>query len=502
MQKQAPTLGRLLTMVLFALSCFGLLLFLWLSFGGPVPLKPKGYQVKVAFPEATQLGLEADVRTAGVSIGKVRGKDIDPKHPDRTVATLELDPRFAPLHSDARAILRQKTLLGETYVEITPGTKNSKTVPEDGFLADSRVAPSVQLDEIFQALDPVTRRAFQTWQQDLAKGITNRGTDFNDALGNLPAFVADGSDVLTVLDAQSAGVRRLIRNTGVVFGALSQNEAQLRNLVTNSEDTFGALASENNRLAETFKVLPTFLDESKKTFARLETFSRNTEPLIRDLRPVAKDLRPTLRAAKAFAPDLRDTFRKLDPLITASKTGLPALSQTLRATQPLLGQLQPFLEQLNPILQYLEYYQAQTADFISNGAGAQVDTVPTSTDQEMGHYLRQWGPAGLETAGLFANRPSVDRGNAYLPPAYNGPEYAKRMIFPEADCKNVAAANGPDNTRQVTPAPNEKSSSPDDSNKAPGGSDPSCWIAAPPPVPAGNTRIVPHIEAADYSKAK
>ena len=38
MQKQAPTFGRLLVMVLFALSCFGLLLFLWLSFGGTVLL--------------------------------------------------------------------------------------------------------------------------------------------------------------------------------------------------------------------------------------------------------------------------------------------------------------------------------------------------------------------------------------------------------------------------------------------------------------------------------
>ena len=56
MQKQAPSLGRIATMVLFALSCFGLLLFLWLSFGGPVPLKPQGFRFKVAFPEATQLG--------------------------------------------------------------------------------------------------------------------------------------------------------------------------------------------------------------------------------------------------------------------------------------------------------------------------------------------------------------------------------------------------------------------------------------------------------------
>ena len=39
MQKTAPSLGRILTMVLFALSCFGLLTFLWLTFGGPTPLK-------------------------------------------------------------------------------------------------------------------------------------------------------------------------------------------------------------------------------------------------------------------------------------------------------------------------------------------------------------------------------------------------------------------------------------------------------------------------------
>ena len=136
MVKQAPTFGRLLTMALFALSCFGLILFLWLSFGGPVPLQSKGYRFKVAFPEATQLGLEADVRTAGVTIGKVRAKDIDSKHPNRTVATLEIDPKYAPISSDARAILRQKTLLGETYVELTPGTNNAPKIPEDGMLAN------------------------------------------------------------------------------------------------------------------------------------------------------------------------------------------------------------------------------------------------------------------------------------------------------------------------------------------------------------------------------
>src|SRR5438093_12047789 len=181
MVKQAPTFPRLLTMVLFALSCFGLLLFLWLSFGGSVPLKPKGYRIQVSFPEATQLGDYADVRTAGVSVGKVRGKKRDPAG-NRTLVTLELDRRFAPLRSDARAILRQKTLLGETYVELTPGTKAAPKIPEGGWLADGRVQRTVELDEVIRALDPATRRAFQTWQQSLASAVNGRGRDLNDAL--------------------------------------------------------------------------------------------------------------------------------------------------------------------------------------------------------------------------------------------------------------------------------------------------------------------------------
>jgi phospholipid/cholesterol/gamma-HCH transport system substrate-binding protein len=58
MQKRAPTLGNLLVIVLFVLSCFGLLMFLWESFGGPLPLKPKGYRFTVAFPRSFSLAEE------------------------------------------------------------------------------------------------------------------------------------------------------------------------------------------------------------------------------------------------------------------------------------------------------------------------------------------------------------------------------------------------------------------------------------------------------------
>src|SRR5690349_9551597 len=111
-------------MVIFSLSCFGLLLFLWLSFGGAIPLKPKGYEVHVRFPAATTLAEQADVRMAGVTIGKVHKKTLD-KGAARTNVTIQIDPKYAPIPSNTRAILRQKTLLGETYVEFTPGTRSA-----------------------------------------------------------------------------------------------------------------------------------------------------------------------------------------------------------------------------------------------------------------------------------------------------------------------------------------------------------------------------------------
>jgi phospholipid/cholesterol/gamma-HCH transport system substrate-binding protein len=473
MQKQAPSFLRILTMVLFALSCFGLMLFLWLSFGGAIPLKPKGYQVKVAFPEATTLATEADVRIAGVSVGKVRSLEVDGGN-NRTVATIELDREFAPLRSDTQAMLRQKTLLGETYVELAPG-RSKTTLPEGGRLADAQVAKTVQLDEIFDSLDPETRKAFRGWQQDLAEGIHGRGREFNDALGTLPGFAADGADVLGVLDSQEQALQRLVKNTGVTFAALTENEQQLQTLITASKRTFDATASRNDALAETVRIFPTFLDESKATLARLETFSTDTRPLVQDLRPVARDLEPALADVRALAPDLERFFRDLDPLITASKRGLPAAREVLRGAEPLLAELHPFLGQLNPMLQFMELSQFQVSDFISYGAAALADTT-ASPGGGTGHYLRQFGPTGAESAAIYRKRLKTNRGATYVGPMdLFGEQMNAYLMSASTNCDNAGGTTGA-------------------SDGTPG-----CWTQPPERFQGRIQGEFPHVAADDYS---
>src|ERR671921_1665201 len=143
MQKQAPSAARLIGMAVFALSCFGILLFLWISFGGSVPLKANKYQLRVSFPEATTLAEQADVRIAGVRVGKMRRKTLDGKT-NRTRTVLDIDKAYSPLPKDTRAILRQKTLLGETFVELTPGHPSAGYLADHEILPNSHVEPTVQ----------------------------------------------------------------------------------------------------------------------------------------------------------------------------------------------------------------------------------------------------------------------------------------------------------------------------------------------------------------------
>ncbi len=437
MDKNATSPLRVVVISIFALSCFSLLLFLWLSFGGPVPLKPEGYRVKASFPDAVQLAEQAEVRAAGVPIGRVVEKELDPQG-NRTLATLQLERKYAPLKRDARAILRQKTLLGETYIELTTGSRQAGAIPEGGRLDDARVAQTVEFDELLRIFDPETRKAFQLWQRSQAAAAKGRGQDLNAAFGSFPGFAETGADLLSVLDNRRTAVRGLVRDTGTTFEAITRDEDQLRNLITETETVFSTTAAQRERLAETFRIFPTFLDESKATMARLKTFSIQTRPLFQDLRPVARDLRPTLRDLRLLSPDLKAFFTDLDPLITASKTGMPATRETLRGLVPVLERLSPFLGEFNPILQYLEFTQSQVSDFLSNGSAGLADTTKSSSGG-VGHYLRQFGMLGAESVAMYRERISNNRGNAYFGPGnlITPPGRENFPIFPNFDCRTT-----------------------------------------------------------------
>lgn len=419
MIKNPPTHGKIAAMVLFTISVFGLLMFLWASFGGTLPLKPQGYRFKAAFPEASLLVVEADVRMAGVNVGKVKNKELGPGG-RTTLAEIEIDNRFAPVKADTRAILRQKSLLGETYVELTPGSPNAEDLDEGATLPGRNVQETTELDEVFQAFDPKTRRNFQEWMHEAGIVSSDQySQDLSDSLGNAAPFFEDGVDLLRPLDEQEVALRQVVRDTGRVFDAITREDGDLRGLIVNGEATFSALASRDDALAETFQVFPTFLRETRATVQRLEAFARNTDPLVRDLREPADDLAPTLRDLGDLSPDLERVFRDIGPLERASETGVPAAERFIVGAEPVLEAVHIFMPELNPILSYLSYARVQVAQFLSVGGSALAGTGEGGYIEEPGageHYLPQVAIIDSRSFGRRTTRPDWERANTYVVP--------------------------------------------------------------------------------------
>ena len=451
MQKRAPTLGNILVIILFVLSCFGLLMFLWESFGGPLPLKPKGYRMTVAFPRTLALAEQSDVRISGVNVGHVISLSLGSD--GRTHATMEIAGKYAPIRANMHAILRQKTLLGETYVQLIPEGQSGPFLGDGKELAVSQVEPSVTLDDILAAFDPKTRKDFQVWQQAVAEGINGKGEAINADFAQLEPFVEKGNKLVTILNSQEGAVRALVRNTGVVFNALASRDHELEGLIVNGEHTFHAAAEGSQAFAAAFRALPTFQRNSRKALKELDRFADDASPFLDEFKPAERQLSALLGTAKPFAPQFEKFLTALGPLTKAAKTGLPDVSKTLNLTVPVLENLRPVLHNLDPFLQYTSQYVPELQALLANVSAASQASVGSSNIEAVNgqtgpkqHYLSTMQVLGPESLAVYPSRIGTDRANAYpLPGSYHALSSGLSVFSSSACSDSAPSVSGPAN---------------------------------------------------------
>jgi ABC-type transporter Mla subunit MlaD len=70
--------------------------------------------------------------------------------------------------------------------------------------------------------------------QNAALALDGRGSDLNAAIGNLEPFAEEANKLLRTLDTQDQATSQFVKNTGEVFGALSERQGQLRGLISTS----------------------------------------------------------------------------------------------------------------------------------------------------------------------------------------------------------------------------------------------------------------------------
>jgi virulence factor Mce-like protein len=444
MQKRAPTLANILVIVLFALSCFGLLLFLWESFGGPVPLKPKGYRFTIELARTLALAEQSDVRISGVNVGHVIS--LEHNKDGLTHATIEIAGKYAPIPSNMHAILREKTLLGETYVQLEPQKAKVPSLPDNGQLPNMQVEPSVTLDDILTTFGPETRKAFQTWMQAQAEGLGGRGEQINASYAEIQPFIEDSNKLVGIVASQEGALRATIHNTGVVFDSLTAREGQYRGFIENGERAFHSFAEEGQALAEFFRELPAFERNEQTALRSVDSFAVNTEPFLDQFRPAEEQLTPLLSELKPFTPPFNSLLTAIGPFAKAGKTGLPDVKKSLELTTPLVGATSSALHNFNPFFQYLSEYVPELQSLFANATAAtqthgKNTNIPGGPQQ---HFLKVMNVLEPEGLSVYKQRIGTNRANAYPQPGAFRSLASGLQVFSSASCANSApAASGP-----------------------------------------------------------
>jgi phospholipid/cholesterol/gamma-HCH transport system substrate-binding protein len=275
-----------------------------------------GYSVKARFENAAQLVPGNQVEIGGTpagSIDKIRITDSG-----QAEVTMTVDDTYKPLPLDTQAVIRQASQSGiaNRYVELElpPGRKDgrkSATIPDGGTIPIGRTTTTVDLDQLFNTLDPDTRKSVKAFFRNSAKQYLGKTDQQREAFRYLNPALSTSSRLFAELNRDSPLLSQFLQDSSTLVSALAEKRNELAALIGNANATFRALGSQRVALMEAISRLPDFMRQGNTTFVNLRAALNDVDPLVNASKPVAKKLRPFLRQLRLLVHDARPTVRDL-----------------------------------------------------------------------------------------------------------------------------------------------------------------------------------------------
>jgi virulence factor Mce-like protein len=234
--------------IFIAYCVIGLLVagFLAVQMGGQ--FIPGGYHVSAAFKTGADLVPGDDVTMAGLRVGRVEA--LTPGS-QSTMVSMVLQNNFSPLFSDARAVIRQKNLLGETYVELNRGDASQGAIRDGGSIDENHTLTPVEIDQVLNALDPQVRDQLDIVINSLGQATAGRGPDMNASASDLSSIAVDLQALAHTLAGNSDHLDALISDLRKVMETLAAWHSQFRALITDWDNVMATLASREQNLKGT-----------------------------------------------------------------------------------------------------------------------------------------------------------------------------------------------------------------------------------------------------------
>ena len=273
-----------------------------------------GYRVTAEFLNAAQLVKGNQVTVGGTPVGSV--EEIEITANGRAKVELSVKEDYDDLPVETRAVIRQASQSGiaNRYVELQlpPDNKRSGTnIKDGGKIPITSTTTAVELDQLFNMLDPGTRDAVSAFFKNSAKQFKGKEQQQREVYRYLNPALSTSSRLFNELNRDSPLLADFLQDSERLVTALAEKRDDLSALIGNANRTFRALGNERAALGEAIARLPEFMRTSNTTFVNLRAALDDVDPLVDASKPVARKLRPFLRELRPLAADARPTIRDL-----------------------------------------------------------------------------------------------------------------------------------------------------------------------------------------------
>ena len=258
------------------------------------------------FTNASDLESGDVVRIAGVEVGKVTAVGV--YHNDQAQVTFTVDSS-QHLTTHAQAAVEFENLLGQRYLQISPGPSGGAPLEHGAVLPVSNTHPGLDLTTVFTGFQPLLAALNPTQVNQLTGSIVAVLQGESGAVGNLVNQTA----VLTSNLAGRQGlIDQILDNLTPLLTNVNVDDQQIRGLIGGLDTLVSGLAGERQEIGD--------------AVSGLSTLSTATSNLLHNVQPT---LDQDLGGLRNVTGILTANQGRLDQQLSTVLQGLPGLLNAL-----------------------------------------------------------------------------------------------------------------------------------------------------------------------------
>ena len=362
------------------------------------------HKYRLVFQTAGQLVKGDDVQVGGRRIGSVDA--IILTKDNRAAVDISVEDGIAPLHIGTTATVRLTSLSGvaNRYIQLDLAPNSAPKLPDGATIGQDRTTSVVDLDQVFDTLDPPTREGLGRFIRGQADWYKGKEPETNLSAYYFNPALSTTSEVFSQLGGDQQALGQAVTASAGAVGAIAARSDNLTSLVSNANATAGAIAAENQSFSQALAILPATLRRGNSTFVDLRSALGSLQQLVdvskpntvrlteffSALRPVVSNAVPDFQSLATIIRkpgannDLTEAFRSAPALQKAANgsdtAAFPSTIDALQKGTPVLTFARPYSVDLTG---WIRDFGQLTSFYDANGHYARVSPVFNAYKSDM-----------------------------------------------------------------------------------------------------------------------